>query len=1043
MKWRSICLEALAVGVVLSLGPARGNEFPNSPPDPRLPEATAPAAALAKIAPPLLFAEGKVTVVVRLADAPLAVAAGKNARQQGGRLTRAAQQARVRQLLSRQDPLVATVRQRGGTVEARLTKALNAVVVTVDARFLPQLARNPGVVAIRPVADYELDLASTVPYIGAATLQMAGVDGAGVRVAVLDSGIDYTHRNLGGPGTVAAYAAAYADPADIEPGTFPTAKVIGGYDFVGEVWPSGPLAPDPDPIDANGHGTHVADIIAGASLDGLHRGVAPGALLYAFKVCSAVASSCSGVALLQGVEAALDPNFDDDLSDAVDVVNLSLGSAYGQIQDDLTLAVQNLVDFGIVVVCSAGNSGDKPHVTGSPSIAPGAISVAQTQVPGAFAVGLQVTPEGGSLVLFANTATVDWAPITSAVSGPVEYAGLSCSPLTPGSLTGKIALIDRGACAVSLKVDAAADAGAIGVIIANNVAGDPPTFSFGGGDTMVPTIIITLADGNSLKAMLSAGAVTATMDPAVGTPLAGSMAATSSRGPSYSFQSIKPDLGAPGASVSAEAGTGDGETAFGGTSGAAPMVAGSAALVLDALPGLPPHEVKARLLNTAERDILINPVTQPGVPAPITRIGAGEVRVDRAVATTTLAYDRDTRTPSLSFGYRPVVKAGATGNKFRRILEVKNTSSQSRTYTFASTFRYADDQADGAVSLSFSPPSVTVPPGATRTTQVTLSVDGSKLPNWTLNGGAQGGNGDLLRRLEADGYVTVSHNSEVVAAVPWHILPRKAAAVQPVNRTVTLSGGAGAESGTLLLRNTLGFANGVTEVFELLGTDGVDYPAPVVPGSNEALIDLKALGARAATFGTTKTVQFAIATYGEPSHPNYPAHLEVEIYTDVNGDEELECYVVYNRENGDFASTGQNVLYLYNCRTDVSSPLNLFTDSDLNSGVVVFTVPLAALGMPDYGYPMAVFAYAADNYFTGAYTDYIAAPGDNPMFYTPGVPKFYPTGTVSVPAGPGTTSVTIHHFGPGDLYSPSVSGLLLFHRNALPKRWSDVVPVNY
>ena len=87
-------------------------------------------------------------------------------------------------------------------------------------------------------------------------------------------------------------------------GLFPTAKVVGGFDFVGEAWPNGARAEDPDPIDFEGHGTHVSDIIAGT------LGVAPGASLLAVKVCSAVSSSCDGVALLKGADYIVDPNGD-------------------------------------------------------------------------------------------------------------------------------------------------------------------------------------------------------------------------------------------------------------------------------------------------------------------------------------------------------------------------------------------------------------------------------------------------------------------------------------------------------------------------------------------------------------------------------------------------------------------------------------------------------------------------------------------------------------------------------------------------------------
>ncbi|CAG0993980.1 hypothetical protein ARNL5_03472, partial [Anaerolineae bacterium] len=388
------------------------------------------------------------------------------------------------------------------------TRSLNAVIANVESTAIARLAELAPVITIRPVGNYELDLAQTVPYLGAGAVQGLGVDGTGVRVAVLDSGVDYTHRNLGGAGTAEAYLAAYGESPDADAtkrpdGLFPTPKVIGGYDFVGEVWPLGPdglagaLAPDPDPIDREGHGTHVADIIAGESLDGSHVGVAPGARLYAFKVCSAVATSCSGVAILQGLERAMDPDQNGDLSDAVDVVNLSLGSSYGQIQDDSAGAVQNLVDFGIVVVASAGNSGDKPYVVGAPSIAPGVISVAQTQVPSAFAMALRATQDDVTTI-YPNTAPVDWAPVVAEVSGTLVQVGRGCpgDPYPEGvDLAGKIALIDRGVCAVSLKVDWAADAGAIGAIIVNNVPGDPPTFSFGGGDTLVPTLVISQADG--------------------------------------------------------------------------------------------------------------------------------------------------------------------------------------------------------------------------------------------------------------------------------------------------------------------------------------------------------------------------------------------------------------------------------------------------------------------------------------------------------------------------------------------------------------------
>ena len=129
---------------------------------------------------------------------------------------------------------------------------MNAVFIEVDAAALPALAKDPRVVRIAPVGNYQKDLSTTVPYIGASAVQAKGIDGRGIKVAVLDSGIDYLHAGLCGSGNPADFAAN--NPEIIEPGTFPTAKVVGGYDFTGPAWTgatgSPPEAPDPDPLDA-------------------------------------------------------------------------------------------------------------------------------------------------------------------------------------------------------------------------------------------------------------------------------------------------------------------------------------------------------------------------------------------------------------------------------------------------------------------------------------------------------------------------------------------------------------------------------------------------------------------------------------------------------------------------------------------------------------------------------------------------------------------------------------------------------------------------
>jgi subtilisin family serine protease len=1013
-------------------------------PQPNIPVPDVSALALGEgegatpdVAPDLARASGPVKVVVRLADPPLAVAVGQNARQHGSALNPAGQKAYVAGLAKKQDALLTRIDALGGKRLGQVTRALDAVIVEVDASRIAEIAALPNVASIRPLVDYQLDLSETVPYIGATTVQGSGFDGTGVRVAVLDSGIDYTHYNLGGPGTAEAYFAAYGtsttDPKNTSrDGLFPTAKVVDGYDFVGERWDGSattpPLAPDPDPIDCGptaigcggGHGTHVADIIAGKSADGLHKGVAPGASLVAVKVCSSQSTACSGIALLEGMDFALDPNGDGSISDAVDVVNMSLGSSYGQRQDDLSAASANAVRMGVVVVASAGNAADRPYIVGSPSSTPEVISVAQTQVPSAIAYPLVINSPASIAGVYANTATVDWAPIDAGFTGDVVYVGRAC----PGDTllanpAGKVALVDRGVCAISLKTDTVAKAGAIGMLLGLVASGDAVSFSYGGGTDMVPTLVIIQGYANLIKANIAAP-VNVTVSPSNGIALVGSMVGSSSRGPSFSYNAIKPDIGAPGGSVSAVAGSGTGVEAFSGTSGAAPMVTGSAALLVDKYgTSRTPAEVKALLMNTAETDILTNPATLPGVLAPITRIGGGEVRVDRAAGTATAAWDATALTGSLSFGYQALTGSAA----FQKTVVVRNYSSNARTYAITPSFRYADDAASGAVAIS-APAMVKVAANGSATFNVKVKVDVNKLPIWDLNGGARGGDGYRLESFEYDGYVTIADATDAIH-LAWQILPHRSAAVTPASTSVTLAGG----TATLALSNATGAVDGRVEVFSLLGTSG-RIPPPTLPkdGDNYAVIDLKSFGVRWA--GTA--IQFAVDTFGTRAHPNYPA--EFDVYLDTNRDGTSD-YVIYNLENGGFGATGQNVVAVVKLATGTGA-IYYYTDADLDSSTAILTAPLAALGLTT-STQFDVSVYACDNYFSGACTDAITG-----MTYTVGVPRYYPDSyTPVVPAG-GSSTLGIHALPGGDTASPSQQGLLLVYRDAREQRQADAIFVN-
>lgn len=1029
---RALTALGLALGTLLSLQPAGAQTAAAA----RAAALKLPAPATTTTPPRATALNGTVQVVVRLTDAPLALAMGANAKQGQGLMSLGQRQAYMASLKSKQDALMAQVRALGGTELGRVGKAYNAVIVSAPASSIAQIAKLSGVSGVLPVPHTQRALDDTVPYVGGKALQQLGLTGAGIKIAVLDSGVDYTHRNLGGAGTAAAYAAAATNPTVVTPGVFPTAKVIGGYDFVGENWPNGPVAIDPNPIDAGsdaGHGTHVADIAAGSSLDGQHKGMAPDAKIYAVKVCSSVSTSCNGLATLQGLDWAMDPNGDLDFSDAADVVNLSLGGNYGQREDSSAQAVSNLVRFGIVVVAAAGNAADRPYIVSSSSTAPEAISVAQTAVPSAGAIALVVNSPAAIAGSYGNTATLEWAPITSGFSGSVAYGGsgaaaIACELASTPDFTGKVALIDRGSCNISTKVANAKARGAIGALIANNAPGEAPSFSTGGETDLVQALVIGQEVGARIKSALGAG-VAVTVNRANVIPLVGSMASTSARGPSISYGAIKPEIGAPGASVSAVFGTGTGTEAFGGTSGATPMVAGGAALLLQKFPQATPIEIKSRLMNAANTTVYTNPATLPGVLAPITRIGAGEMRVDRSAALTTGLWDAtNPYSVGLSFG---VVRAAGL-SKFTKKVAVRNYGSSSRTYTIQRSFRYANDEASGAVSMTL-PSTITVPANSTGAFAITMVLDASKLPAWNLGFAGDQGTGALLNDVEFDGYVTVSDAQDTVS-VPWHILPHKASNVTPATTSVALGGGSSALLG---VSNQGGSAPGYTDVFALTGiSPQISIVAPAA-GGDAAVIDIKATGVRTVALDEP-ALQFAVTTYGRRAHPAYPA--EFDVFVDSNNDGVADA-VVYTKESGTFGSSGRTLVYVQklnpNGSNNGSAVAYFYVDADLDSSNVILTAYASDLGITDLTKKINFDVVAYDNYHSGNLTDFVVG-----QSFIPAKPKFTISNfeAFTLPAN-AQGAVPVNKTAGVAANAHSQTGLLLLHRDAKAGREADLVQV--
>lgn len=985
----------------------------------------------------LVGATGAVDVVVRLKAQPTAKVRGNAARE-----------AQLGRIKTQQDGVWGAIRAADATATklGATRVALNALLVRVDATKIAQLARDERVLSINRVRDYQLELTETVPHIGASALHETppGVTGDGVVVAVLDSGVDYTHASLGGPGTVDAYLQAYGTKTkhtknqkinDRYKGAllYPTAKVIGGWDFVGEAWSGGagspPLAPDPDPIDCSpsaigcdgGHGTHVADIIAGTD------GVAPGADILAVKVCSSVSTACSGVALIQGMDFALDPNRDGLPTDRADIINMSLGALYGQWpDDDLSAAVESATAIGTLTVAAAGNGGDRPYVQDTPAAAPSALAVAQTAVPSSIAFAMFIQTSTGEQI--REAVHQPWSKeftAADAVSGAtVQYgdgAGGNlngCAAFPAGSLADKVVLVDRGACDFSLKISNIAAGGAKIGIIGLIAAGDPFAGGLGacpdGLCATIPGFMVSQSTANLLKNPAN----TLDFDPAEGVPLINHMVGSSSRGPDNATNLLKPEIGAPGASVSALVGTGTGTEPFSGTSGATPMVAGSAALLREAYPGRGPIEIKAALINTGYTDIFNKPEIFGGGLAPITRIGGGEVRVDRAWATDAAAWEDGGSSSALSFGFHDVTDDAS----ITKTVRVRNYGSSSITYDIASTFRFADDETNGAVDVDVSPTSITLPPSGSATFDVTVTIDGAALRGWGLDSGLGGNDAASLTTLEYDGYVWLdAEGEENDIHLPWQTLPRQAAAVTPSATSV-------ASGGSIELANAGAGTASVTSL-ALVATSPDDPDT----GAGDAIadVDLRYVGVRSipgALLGCDAPIAltFGVTTWDRQVHANAPALFEFDLDLDQDGTFD---YAVYNFDlsNTTSLSDGRNVVFAQDLATGDATAF-FGTGHSTNSVNTQLTVCGEQLGLDAtaIGSSVDVLALAADWYNSGAVTDFaeftMVLGGDRYAATFGNAGPFSPIGTVI----PGGTSdlVTITDAGATGT-NPTESGVLL------------------
>ena len=884
--------------------------------------------------------------------------------------------------------VVPQIESLGGEVHADLRRLVNALQIRIPIRMRDRVAAMPDVVRVEPVPMRARSLSSAVPTVGADRLWSApgiAATGKGIRVGIVDTGIDYLHADFGGSGDPADYEAN--DRTIIEPGTFPTVKVAGGHDFVGDDYDASKPAldtpkPDDDPLDcyreqapyiAGGHGTHVAGIAAGmgvntdgstyagpyeASLNpGAFRvfpGVAPEATLYALRIFG-----CDGATdmIAAALEWAVDPNGDGDLSDRLDVINLSLGGSYGlQSVTEAEMVTHLTQDAGVLMVVAAGNSGNVFYVAGDPSTYNEAMSVAATTDQVSYlALQIDSPPAVAGEVPCAEATFTKPLASTGPLSGQLAATSPknACSALTnAGDLAGKIALIDRGTCTFASKVQRAQDAGALAVVVVNNNAAEPPFAMPGDGSQVtIPGVMVRTADGDALKPYLAQG-VMVTMDPDKPfetTVKADQMADFSSRGPRALDGALKPDIAAPGVAImSAGVGSGTDPREMGGTSMACPMVTGAAALMREVHPDFSPMEIKALMMNTTAP--LADSV---GNPTPVSLAGAGRIRVDEAaMRQVTVAATEPVGAVSVSFGvlvtHEPLQQT--------KSITLTNHGTEAQTYDVAVAPTYELTGATATVSST----TVTVPAQSSATVDLTLDVDPAQLPLEkpdphtppTLNFGQ----GQVYGRhflTEAAGHVTFTPqgaDASEALRVPYHAVVRAAD-----RRAASLAGVCALDAtgpAQIPIAGETVHKEPLTTAFELVMTKPVDPLA----SPEKRQVDLTAVGvatntATAESFGEA-SVYFAVGVAGEWTTPAKGGLSVVGVAIDTNEDGH-EDYMVFAEPLSDQWYQDVLTAITYDLSTDQPVSyrfLNLFPRDSLNSepfnnSAVVLPVSLNGLNV--------------------------------------------------------------------------------------------------
>jgi len=778
-----------------------------------------------------------VSIIVELRDDPGALYAAKAKQQNGTALSDDQIQAYRTQLSATQTQFISALTSRGvsfqvqsinikgydgniaATVPLKYTLVYNGITMNVPESSVAAIKSMSQVKAVHANASLCTDLNTSVPYIRAPqlygnpprltqfdNLETGGYEGEGVYVAVIDTGIDWTHEMFGGDPTPPRLAVA------------PSAAAVNTNQKVVYSLPMADIV-----TDGFGHGTHVSSTIAGYNSlapnagglasggvggDTWIHGVAPQAKLMTYKVCSDVLSTegaaggpvggCLTSNIVLALEDAVSPRTLNNLAKPVaHVINMSLGGGGGP-EDPTSVAADNAVLAGAIVVAAAGNSGPGEGTLGSPAAGRHVIAVAANTDPGsnanwstdvlaASAVNPNqtgaVTPATNLPAAQGQRSQISLAPLAGTPAPPngslAQYYVFVRNGQTldewPTNVSGRIALVKLTDPRIPQTLFAqvannGAAAGAVAVLFVSSTENGTAVRG------TIPAATILPADGQYLISILPGGAngdpANGTMstfpiriNPFFGTTFVGQMAAFSSRGPVQGYGQVKPDVSAPGVNVLAAmppastlgALAGGNYGRISGTSMATPHTSGAAALIRQVHPAWTPAMVRTALINTSTnmRYGSGDPKADGATADSIIDQGGGLIDVSHAAHAKALmgVVGDGIIQPSIlgshSFAEVPVVNNRVISTQSVAVT-IQDLSGQGGTYNLAAV-NNRDTQING-IGISVSPSSVTVPAGGTATFNANVTFDGNLIRDPNI--AEVNGNTVTFRQIEMQWYVT-------------------------------------------------------------------------------------------------------------------------------------------------------------------------------------------------------------------------------------------------------------------------------------------------